>query len=255
MPVGLVSLLLWRLLQCIPYFLVQRNVSDFHFHGEIGLGHIRAHCSTSNSFFAFPGFVSGYHRFHHRDGCQSGLRTAEHQPPHRAQQLHPPADAGALLLRHRQSPPGEPRRGATTVHAAIAAYKHPRRPPRHTHTLKRDLPARGSAPFPGVLTAGAARRRGGVPRGGRAPSTRNRRPRTGAARSRLLPGEPIPPAPTFTLDRAQPVTPAEAELAGNPRARSAKLRVALRTAAPALGLDSRLADLAGLPERSQGKRR
>jgi 16S rRNA (cytosine1402-N4)-methyltransferase len=77
----------------------------------------------------------------------------------------------------------------------------------------------------------------------------------GAARSRLLPGEPIPPAPTFTLEARQPIAPSESEIQSNPRARSAKLRVALRTGAPALGLDARLAELAALPEKKQGKRK
>lgn len=77
----------------------------------------------------------------------------------------------------------------------------------------------------------------------------------GAARSRLLPGEIAPPAPTFTLESAQPVVPSEEETRTNPRARSAKLRVAIRTGAPALGLDAKLLALAGLPEKQQGKRR
>ena len=77
----------------------------------------------------------------------------------------------------------------------------------------------------------------------------------GAARSRLLPGEPAPPEPTFALDGPKPVTPSADEVAANVRARSAKLRVALRTSAPALGIDPQIAELAGLPERAQGKRK
>jgi len=76
----------------------------------------------------------------------------------------------------------------------------------------------------------------------------------GEARSRLLPGEPVPPPSTFSLATRQAIAPTREETAANPRARSAKLRVALRTAAPALGLDARLAALAALPDRDPGKR-
>ena len=54
----------------------------------------------------------------------------------------------------------------------------------------------------------------------------------GRAPSRLLPGEPVPPAATFRLFPGQPVAPSDAEIGLNPRARSAKLRFAERLDAP-----------------------
>ena len=76
----------------------------------------------------------------------------------------------------------------------------------------------------------------------------------GQARSRLLPGEPIPPAPTFELVGKQPVIAGAEETARNPRARSAKLRIAQRTNAPARGLDDDLLALVSLPERGERRR-
>jgi 16S rRNA (cytosine1402-N4)-methyltransferase len=59
------------------------------------------------------------------------------------------------------------------------------------------------------------------------------RSRTSAMRSRHLP----PPAntlpPTFKVIGRRPLRPTAEEVAGNPRARSARLRVAERTSAPA----------------------
>ncbi len=74
-----------------------------------------------------------------------------------------------------------------------------------------------------------------------------RRSGHGEARSRLLPHEAAPPAPTFTVQGKQPVLPSEAEMARNPRARSAKLRFAMRTSAPARGEDLAIAALAEMP--------
>ncbi|HWG03533.1 MAG TPA: 16S rRNA (cytosine(1402)-N(4))-methyltransferase RsmH [Beijerinckiaceae bacterium] len=72
----------------------------------------------------------------------------------------------------------------------------------------------------------------------------------GVSRSRLLPGEPAAAPVTFEIVGRQPVLPNEAEVRANPRARSAKLRVATRTSASARDVEAELIELADLPHRT-----
>lgn len=77
------------------------------------------------------------------------------------------------------------------------------------------------------------------------------RSRTVAQGSRHLPEVTLPPA-TFRLLEKGAVEPSEAECERNPRARSAKLRAAVRTAAPARAVDR---DAIGVPSFQPSNRR
>ncbi|HEY8162817.1 MAG: 16S rRNA (cytosine(1402)-N(4))-methyltransferase RsmH [Methylocystis sp.] len=75
----------------------------------------------------------------------------------------------------------------------------------------------------------------------------------GETGSRRLPGEAAPPETSFICEGRQPIAPTREEVDANPRARSAKLRCATRTAAASLPLGDKLTRLARLPVREKGK--
>jgi len=65
---------------------------------------------------------------------------------------------------------------------------------------------------------------------------------------------PVTGEATFRIDGKWPVAPSAGECAANSRARSAKLRVGIRTEAAPRGIEAQVAGLASLPLRKRGRR-
>jgi 16S rRNA (cytosine1402-N4)-methyltransferase len=76
-----------------------------------------------------------------------------------------------------------------------------------------------------------------------------------ASGSRHMPRAEQAPEATFKLVGKQPISATDREIAYNPRARSAKLRVAMRTDAPARAFDGSVMALAQLPQYTSQRRR